>query len=75
MTRQAFWFSGETAGETGGSLAANFTGLDGLPALVGSLFVGGGHSSLLSASLSVVTPFANFNFVGLLIWGGVATLP
>ena len=29
MTRQAFWFSGETAGETGGSLAANFTGLDG----------------------------------------------
>ena len=29
MTRQAFWFSGETAGETSGSLAANFTGLDG----------------------------------------------
>lgn len=44
----------------------------GLPSLVGTLIVTASPDSLLSASLSVVTPFANFNFVGLLIWGGVA---
>ena len=29
MTRQVYWFSGESTGETGGSLAATFSGLDG----------------------------------------------
>lgn len=29
MTRQVYWFSGESTGETGGSLTATFSGLDG----------------------------------------------
>ena len=43
----------------------------GLPALVATLFSGGPHA-LLSVSLSVITPFANYSFVGLLIWAAVA---
>lgn len=43
----------------------------GLPALVATL-LSGGPNALLSVSLSVITPFANYSFVGLLIWAAVA---